>query len=109
MKRKLKSERGETLIELMASILIASLSVTLVFGAIMASTSMDRQAQVLDKNFYNTLSEAEKQETPITGGGDFAPTGVTIKDSTGRFATPGVNFYGGENAYSYSLNTGGGT
>jgi len=108
MRRKLKDCRGETLVELMASIVIASLSVTLVFGAIMASASLDRQALEADEKYYETLSRAERQ-----GADDefSASTGtVTVTNGIGAMsAEPDVTFYGGEGAVSYALNTPSGT
>jgi len=113
MKRKLKSDRGETLIELLASILIASLSVALVFGSIMASTQMDHQAQELDESYYATLSKAEKQAAGDQyEGGQPAGASVIIADTTiiadptaAPSAPAAVIFYGGKSAFSYALDT----
>ncbi len=118
MMRKWKDGRGETLIEVLAAILIGALSVTLLFGAIMASTTMDRQAQDMDKNYYEVLSKAERQGsgdelfTPETMPG--TPPVVTVKDADGgaEVKIEKVTFYGGEGAISYVLNPpseGGGT
>lgn len=108
MKRKLKSSGGETLVELLASILIASLSVVLVFGAVMASATMDRQAQDLDKNYYNVLSMAERQadedKVSMPAGPAVPQVNITNID-TGSFRSLSVTFYGGEGAVSYVLNS----
>jgi len=112
--KKWKDSRGETLIEVLAAILIATLSVTLIFGSIMASTTMDRQAQDVDRKYYEALSKAERQEhgdeftIPSPSETKFevevkvarkvdvgAPQEVTIEN---------VTFYGGEGAISYALN-----
>ena len=45
--KKLHNSQGETLVEVLSSILIASLSVALLFGCVMASAGMDREAQDL--------------------------------------------------------------
>ncbi len=103
--RKWKDSRGETLVEVLAAILIASLSVTLIFGAIMASTTMDRQAQDLDGKYYEVLSKAESQ-----GSGDEL-SGTTSKVTVAKKVVAGasaekevtVTFYGGEGAVSYAL------
>jgi len=104
---KLKSRRGETLIELLASILIASLSVALVFGAVTASAAMDRQAHELDGDYYKILSKAEGQ---TDAGKLAAPPGapalkVTVEAAGEIPVTPDVVFYGGEGAVSYALHT----
>lgn len=110
MMRKWKDSRGETLVEVLGAILIASLSVTLIFGAIMASTNMDSQAQDLDEKYYGVLTKAERQEdgdelsvTPsevtVTNKSAGAGAEVTIKE---------ITFYGGEGAISYALDPAGG-
>lgn len=115
MKRKLKNNRGETLIEVLASILIGALAVALLFTAVMASISMDRTAKKLDYDVdvYNkALSDAEKHETTINGvyidGTIVVPadTKVTVKNpDVVDPANIEVNFYGGEGALSYALPT----
>lgn len=60
--KKLHNERGETLIEVLASIIIASLSLALMFGCIMASTKMDEDAKELDEQHYIDLTEADAQD-----------------------------------------------
>ena len=52
MKRKLCGSRGETLVEAMASIVIGTLSVALLFGAIMASAQTGKSAQEMDGAYY---------------------------------------------------------
>lgn len=66
--KKLRDSRGETLVEVLASILIASLSVALLFGCVMASTNMDRDAKKLDKEHYKALTAAEMQSGTGTPG-----------------------------------------
>lgn len=66
--KKLHNSRGETLVEVLASILIASLSVALLFGCVMASTNMDRDAKKLDKEHYEALTVAEAQSGTGTSG-----------------------------------------
>ena len=48
MSEKLRNSRGETLVEVLASVLICALSVMLLFGAVMASGRIDLQAQAAD-------------------------------------------------------------
>jgi len=112
MMKKWKDSRGETLVEVLAAILIASLSVTLVFGAIMASATMDRQAQDVDGKYYDALSKAERQGP----GDEFTnPSGTEFQVKVAKKVDVGaapevtlgkgkVTFYGGEGAVSYALN-----
>lgn len=61
MKKKLQSARGETLVEVLACILICALSVALLAGAVTVSVSIDRRAQKMDTEYYEALSNAEAQ------------------------------------------------
>ena len=65
--KKLHGSRGETLIEVLASILIASLSVALMFGCVMVSTRMDERARDVDIQHYEGLSAADAQPAPAAG------------------------------------------
>lgn len=98
--KKLRDDRGETLVEVLASILIASVSVALLFGCVMASSGMDRRARELDGKHYEALTAAEKQETKLNDGTVHIKQVVT----DGGHAEEGdisVHIYGGEGIYSY--------
>ena len=96
--KKLRNSRGETLIEVLASILIAALSVALLFGCVMASSNISTQARAADSGYYEGFIKAEKQATPILP----APTGVvTVKGDSESLATPTVEIYGDNGVYSY--------
>lgn len=106
MKRKLRGSRGETLVEVMASIVIGTLSVALLFGAIMASARIDESARKLDGTYYEALSAAEAQTSPMPED----PGTVKLKyaaDGVERMPLP-VTLYGGSGAVSYALSAGGG-
>lgn len=105
MRQKLKKNGGETLIEVLASILIAALSVALLFSAVMASARMDRSAEQTDDTFHASLRAAEEQdkEDAVTVPDDAKVT-VENKDSLVlETAEPSVVFYGGNGAISYAL------
>lgn len=105
MKRKLRDARGETLVEVLASILIAALSVALLFSAVLASARMDRSAEQTDDAFQASLRAAEEQdkEDAVTVPDDAKVT-VKNKDSLVlATAEPSVVFYGGNGAISYAL------
>lgn len=97
MMKKIRDDRGETLVEVLASILIASLSVALLFGCVMASSNMDRDAKKLDGEHYAALTAAEVQEDTE------APAGkVEVKNSKNSTEEKlDIQLYGGAGLYSY--------
>ena len=95
LRKKLNSTRGETLIETLAAILVAALSVALLVGAVTVSGQINRQAQVSDENFYE-LTAAEAQTPP-----DDAAFQVTIREEGKRDAHIGARLYGGDDLYAY--------
>lgn len=106
MREKLSSARGETLVEVMASILIGALSVALLFTAVTASVRMDRIAKAADAAYDTALNDAEAQTTPVAGTA-IVPAGahkVEVKNTDVTDAAEvGVEYYGGMGALSYNL------
>lgn len=97
MKRlKLRSERGETLVEVLASVLIVTLSVMMLVGSVMASSRVDVETEKLDKKHYKALTSAETH-----GGDEMTGMTVTIKGSAGT-VTPDITIYGDAGAGMYS-------
>lgn len=99
---KLRNNRGETLIEVLASILIAALSVALLFSFTITSSTMEKKAQEEDEGHYGHIAAAEAgpdapSPMPITGGQ------VIITDESGTLLTTPipVNIYGGDGMFSY--------
>lgn len=99
--KKLRNNRGETLIEVLASVLVAALSVALLFGCVMAASTIDGDAQKRDEAHYNALSAADAyttapDATPVPGN-------VTITREGVPNVTPAIaiEIYGGEGMYSY--------
>lgn len=97
--KKLRDTRGETLVEVLAAILVASLSVTLLFSCVMASSNLDVQAKSVDEDYYQALSAADGQNGTAKNSDE-----VTIasedKEDVSKDIT--VDIYGGEGLYSYS-------
>lgn len=92
--RKLRDSRGETLVELLAAILIAALSVAVLFTCCLASSEMGKKTQAADERYYDSLSAAEgrkelAEEGEVQVGGNSTTTEVDI------------NLYGGDGMYSY--------
>ena len=98
-REKILNSRGETLVETLAAILIAVLSVALLLGSVTASGQLARQADQSDTSFFTTLTEAENREAPLTIS-DGNPQ-VTITEGA-KTATIPVQVYGGEDLYSYA-------
>ena len=96
MRKKLRDNRGETLVEVLASILIAALSV---FSSIRASANIDRSARASDETYYEALSQAEGRT------GDSEPLEITVKNG-GVQTVLSVVRYGGKGAYSYAKEVG---
>lgn len=98
MKGKRNDNRGETLVEVLASILIGSLSVALLFSMAMAAGNMDRGARAVDEEYYEAFNQAEIQTSELTA----ASSAVTV---SGGFSSTAVDvvFYGGVGALSYAL------
>lgn len=94
--KKLRNNRGETLVEVMAAILISALSVALLFSCVTASFDMDKDAKELDKKHYEALTAAEARTgTPIQGEVKITNPG------NGAEATSKIEIYGGAGMYSY--------
>lgn len=119
MRKKLRSARGETLIEVLCAILVGSLSVALLFSMVAASGKMDRNAREADKNFIASLNGAEgRADVMDEAGAVVAPpvagARVTVRntadpDDDPYKANPTVEFYGGKGAISYALDAPGGS
>lgn len=59
MKRKLKSRKGETLIETLAAILVISLGSAAFAGMVSVSAEFNSAALTRDNAYYDALSKAE--------------------------------------------------
>lgn len=106
MREKWRNERGETLVEVVASVLIMTLSVLLLFSAGVASVHINKRAKNSDKEFYDVWykAEAQSEKAPIA----VVPSSsskVTVKQTlpapAGAAVEVPVDFYGGEGALSY--------
>ncbi len=59
----LKDRKGETLVEVLAGILIVAVSTDLFLSAAMVATSSVERSQDADQLFYQTMSKLERLET----------------------------------------------
>ena len=99
--KKLNHNRGETLIEVLASILVASLSVALLFGCVMTASKIDQRAAESDIKHYEAYGNAEthtaaEDEPPPTAQVEFAGAPIPIP----------IKIYGGEGMFSYERDWG---
>jgi type II secretory pathway pseudopilin PulG len=102
VKAKLSDSRGETLPELLASIMIGTLSVSLLVGGVAVSAQMNRKADAADEKFYNALSAAErKQEDEKLNASDNTYE-VEISEGQKKVLI-NINLFGGDGIYSYQM------
>lgn len=66
--KKLKSRRGETLVELLVSMAILTLSICFMVTMVMLSARFDEQARAEDENFKEALNAVENFEGTHTSG-----------------------------------------
>ncbi|MCX4372101.1 MAG: hypothetical protein OSJ58_09780 [Dysosmobacter sp.] len=118
MREKLRNTQGETLVEVLASILICALSIALLFGAVMASVNINQTAQEADARYYEELSAAELQKedehlTDPYGIHRTDPFPIIVRNMDAALLPPGnrkqmnVYFYGGGSLISYAKAGGG--
>lgn len=103
---KLRNNKGETLVEVLASIVIAALSVALLFSYIMASSDMDKTAREADEPYYAALSAAESRDET---SGQPARVAITKERPTDAVPSPSpavtqnVTIYGKDGVFSYKV------
>ena len=117
MREKLRNSRGETLVEVLVSVLVCALSITLLAGAVTASANIDLRAQAADTEYYTALSKAERQSRTPAGGYSEADTYNSLPGETKVSVTSGgggsveiepdatskLYFYGTERLLSYAI------
>lgn len=107
MKEKRNDTRGETLVEVLASILICSLSVLMLFGAAGFASSRNLAAQDTDAQFYDDLTKAERQSV-LDICEPYPEIKITIANvsETIELDPDKVIFYGTERLLSYAAGGG---
>jgi type II secretory pathway pseudopilin PulG len=102
LRRKLRSNGGETLVELLVSILIGTLAITILMTGVAAAGRMERNAHQADERFYEALSAAEGQTSAAQSAT------VEVRESGRLPVTIEVDLYGSDGLYSYCLGQNGG-
>lgn len=113
--KKLHDARGETLVEVLAAVLICSLAVLLLVSYATAAARIDKRTQAGDVAYYAALNAAEAHDGVTEGGADPAGTPATGTPAPGRVtvtssasverADVDVEYYGGDGVYSYAAPT----
>lgn len=102
MGAKLRDNRGETLVEVLASILIAVLSVALLFGGIAAASRLNADAKRTDDEYYRALSAAEGQSVLPGAQGAVIRIGI-VNQSNGAGTELEAGLYGEKGMFSYKV------
>ncbi len=103
--KKFISPKGETLVELLVSIMVIAISVLLLVGMYQASGSINRAAREMDDELYNSVTEVgnragESQKGTVTFEiNDPFADGFSPDDSTGEIE---VDIYFNDTVSAYS-------
>ena len=103
IRKKLKSVRGESLVELLASILIGGLSVMLLATIIMTSARVNDSVQKSDEDYYRSLEHAEAQDVPMDAAGAAGAAGHVKVSGDGYTEEIPVTYYGGDGVLTYKM------
>ena len=97
--QKIKDNRGESLLELLVSILIGSMSVILLTTMIITSVRINSDAKKKDNVFYESLSAAESQQG--TAVNSQLKIEASHAGSSLGSKTINISCYGKDGLYSY--------
>lgn len=108
--KKLRSARGESLVEVLAAVLICTLSVLLLATSAMAAARMNRAARDRDGSYYAALNYAESRGAAApdmsvdTASAPTVTAGtVTVAEKAGSgSASVSVLYYGGSGVWSFA-------
>ena len=89
--KKLRSNRGETMVEMLVSIALLVLAMSILAAALSSAYSITQASQNADENYYEDLSAAELKKGPGTSGRT-----VKISRSGGSEVDVPVEIYGNE-------------
>ncbi len=107
---KLKSRKGETLVESLASILIFTMSSIVMFSMVSSAGNINAKAKEMDQQIQTQLVAVEKGDPASrTGTGEVTMTLVAKNGSTVEIAEVDVDIYGGEDGslFAYFVAPGG--
>lgn len=98
---KLSNNRGETLIEVLGAIMIATLSAALLLSFSMASANLGTEAREADERHYTGLTAADAHGTLQSAGTTPSAT-ITLLDASGTptsvTASVNIEIYGSDDS-----------
>ena len=102
--KRLRNSRGESLVEVLVSVLVGSLALLLLASLIAVSARITKRTEQNDAPYYAALNAAEGHIIFNEDGTTTAATGisgtVTVSGGTGP-ETFSVEYFGGEDIWSY--------
>ena len=116
MRKKLRSRRGETLVEALVSVLLVSIVSAALVVMVLSASQMNKAASQKDSELYNAISAAETNTVseglggPATEDNLAGETGTVTVTVGSSSVTKQVTFYGSkdETIFSYQENRGAG-
>ena len=97
-------DKGESVVEALASILIVALSTLLLLSCVMTAAENDKKAEKVDAAHYAALSEAEARADAGSAPTPISERVMIVKDPKNT-SDPGeplnIKIYGGEGVFSY--------
>ena len=95
MRKKLKQQKGETLIEALVSLLIAVMSMAILSSAVLMASNMNKANKDRDKEYAQQLYDAEGLAVPMEDANIKAHVQFH-EDLAGKSADIDIELYGGE-------------
>lgn len=92
MIKKLKQKKGETLVETLVALLIATFSVMLLTAAITGSARVNKQNSDSDKSYADDLRKVESYDKTA---GNMVETGLIFDFGSGNTEEITIELYGG--------------
>lgn len=99
IKNKLKSQKGESLVELLASVMIVAVAVSLMYSGIMVASKINQTAKETDEQFYLNMGKTEQKQDKIPD--DALTERKIIIEYNGLNISVDVDLFGGDDVYSY--------
>ncbi|MDD2955976.1 MAG: hypothetical protein PHD67_06645 [Oscillospiraceae bacterium] len=103
--QKLRSHRGETLMESLAAILILSLAVTMLAGAVSAAAKINRQAGEASRLVYQAMSDFADRKADHDGTVTVTISGAGSANGTLSFDVSATHPAGPLNSYTAAEDT----
>ncbi len=100
--KKLRSKKGETLVESLAAILIFTMASIVMFSMVTTAGNINSTAKEMDRSVQEQLVGIEKGDPGIVEGGAQINITMTTSRGTTNMASGEVVVYGGQNGSLYA-------